>query len=167
MFLTFAPLEADHFPLLLKWLETPHVKVWWDSRIKWTPKLIQKKYDNYVKNCKLMNAYIFCVDHIPIGYIQCYNKYDFPREHDYLIKLPKACAAIDWYIGEPAFISRGIGTMALKKFLDSYVFPSFDSVFVDPDTANVSAIRAYEKAGFKVLKKVNDDKVTLMLRKKG
>ncbi|NBO24779.1 MAG: aminoglycoside adenylyltransferase, partial [Chlamydiae bacterium] len=30
MKITFAPLAESHFSLLLKWLESPHVKKWWD-----------------------------------------------------------------------------------------------------------------------------------------
>jgi len=30
---TFQPLAISHFPLLLQWLETPHVKAWWDQDV--------------------------------------------------------------------------------------------------------------------------------------
>jgi aminoglycoside 6'-N-acetyltransferase len=82
------------------------------------------------------------------------------------MELPESCAAIDWYIGELEFIGRGIGPRALELFLDTYVFPNFDTVFVDPDTANTSAIRAYEKIGFTTISKTDDEKVTLMLKTK-
>ena len=166
MIITFDVLTKNHFPLLLKWLETPHVKTWWDSQLEWTLELIQKKYEPYLNSSNLMNAYIFSVESKPIGYIQYYNKHDFPREHDYALKLPESCAAIDWYIGEPEFIARGIGTKALKLFLDIHVFSNFDNVFVDPDTANAVAIRVYEKTGFSTISKANDNKVTLMLKTK-
>ena len=166
MNIIFDALTENHFPLLLKWLETPHVKTWWDSRLEWTLKLIQKKYEPYLNSSNLINAYIVFVENKPIGYIQYYNKHDFPREHDYALELPESCAAIDWYIGEPEFVGRGIGTKALKLFLDTHVFPNFDNVFVDPDTANISAVRVYEKIGFTTISKTNDDKVTLMLKTK-
>ncbi|MFP3016806.1 MAG: hypothetical protein ACEY3L_20090 [Wolbachia sp.] len=47
--ITFKALKEEHFLLLLKWLETPHVKRWWDADINWTPELIEKKYSNYIK----------------------------------------------------------------------------------------------------------------------
>ena len=166
MSLKFISLASDHFPLLLKWLETPHVKIWWDSQLEWTPELIKKKYEPYLNGSNLMDAYVFSVENNPIGYIQYYNKHDFPREHDYAMELPESCAAIDWYIGEPEFIGRGIGPKALELFLDKHVFTNFDTVFVDPDTANTSAIRAYEKIGFTTISKTNDEKVTLMLKTK-
>ena len=53
MNITFTSLTESHFPLLLKWLETTHVKLWWDQDVKWTPELIQEKYGSYVKGYKL------------------------------------------------------------------------------------------------------------------
>lgn len=157
--ITFTPLSESHFPLLLKWLNAPHVKQWWDLDVLWTPALIQQKYKYYVKGYKIengqtkpINAYIICVDNKPVGYIQIYNAYDFSRSQP-LQGLPSKCAAIDIFIGEESFLRRGIGSYAIKEFLNSYN-PSYTPVFVDPDKENVAAIHAYEKAGFK---KVNQD----------
>jgi hypothetical protein len=72
MKITFAPLTESHFPQLAKWLEAPHVKTWWDQDVKWTPKLIQEKYADYVKGYKLDNsvakaisAHVIYVDNTP------------------------------------------------------------------------------------------------------
>ncbi|WP_367608387.1 hypothetical protein [Legionella sp. W05-934-2] len=46
--------EAD-FSLLLKWLEAPHVKAWWDQDIEWTPDLIRENFD-YIKGYKFYNG---------------------------------------------------------------------------------------------------------------
>jgi aminoglycoside 6'-N-acetyltransferase len=101
--------EAD-FTLLLKWLEAPHVKGWWDQDIQWTPELIQEKYMDCVKGYKLehgitkpISAYIIYVDNIPIGYIQTYNPYDFERSTP-LTGLPHSLAALDIFIGEEPFL---------------------------------------------------------------
>lgn len=176
MTITFVPLAESHFPLLLKWLETPHVKAWWDQDVHWTPDLIQEKFENYVKGYKSSkfrdqvikkptHAFIIVFDDTPIGYIQYYNKHDFPSEQgDETTELPLSCAGLDWYIGDYEFTGKGLGPKALSHFLESYVFPSFGSVFVDPDTANLAAIRAYEKAGFKLVKLVNKGTITWMLK---
>ncbi len=164
MTITFEPLTTNHFPLLLKWLEVPHVKAWWNDHVIWTLELIEKKYRSYIAGSNLIHAYIIHINNKPIGYIQYYNKHDFPREHDYAIELPSSCAAIDWYIGEPDFVGRGIGTRTLELFLKSLVFTNFDNVFVDPDTPNVAAIRAYEKAGFKRINQAHSEKITLMIK---
>lgn len=56
--ITFKALKEEHFLLLLKWLETPHVKKWWDADINWTPELIEKKYSNISKCLKLKTQII-------------------------------------------------------------------------------------------------------------
>ncbi|MDE5066702.1 GNAT family N-acetyltransferase [Wolbachia endosymbiont of Drosophila leontia] len=165
--ITFKALKEEHFLLLLKWLETPHVKLWWDADINWTPELIEKKYSNYVKGFKRlkletqiiekpMHAFIINCDGVDIGYIQYYNKHDFPPEQGYdTSELPESCAAIDWYIGELDYVGKGIGPQALNIFLNEFVFKVSENAFVDPDTANVRAIRVYEKVGFKKIRESN------------
>ena len=175
MTITFVPLAESHFPLLLKWLETPHVKAWWDQDVKWTPELIREKYGNYVKGYKSLklqdqaidkpvNAFIVAVDDALIGYIQTYNPHDFPTEPVYDPGLPTSCAGLDWYIGELEFTGKGIGTTALLQFMEEYVFPTYELVIVDPETANTAAIRVYGKAGFKIKKLVKNGAITLMLK---
>lgn len=164
MTITFESLAKKHFPLLLKWLEAPHVKVWWNDQVLWTLELIKNKYQCYITSTNSIQAYIIHMDSKPIGYIQYYDKHDFPREHDYAIELPPSCAGIDWYIGESDYVGRGIGTRTLELFLKTHVFTNFDNVFVDPDTPNVAAIRAYEKAGFKKINQAPSSKITLMIK---
>lgn len=154
MKITFTQLTESHFSLLLKWLKAEHVKTWWDQDVNWTDELISKKYADYVKGYKLVNGtpkpihpYIICVDKKPIGYIQLYNVYDFPRSKS-LQGLPQCLAAFDVLIGEPDYLKRGIGASAITAFLNQYA-ASYTHIFVDPERSNFAAIRAYEKAGFK------------------
>jgi len=154
MQITFEPLSTKHFSLLLKWLEAPHVKTWWDKDIDWSPELIQKKYSTYVKGYKLeggkrkeISSYIICANHNPIGYIQVYNAYDFPRTPP-LTELPTNLAAFDIFIGETDYLGKGIGSGALKIFMDDICDKKYTHIFADPDIQNIAAIKAYEKAGF-------------------
>ena len=41
--------------LFLKWLEMPHIKLWWDKDIEWSLELIEQKYSSYVRGYKLEN----------------------------------------------------------------------------------------------------------------
>lgn len=174
----FEPLEEKHFPLLLKWLETPHVKAWWDQDIHWTMDLIQEKYGKYVKGFKRLklgdqvieksiHAYIMCIDGQEVGYIQYYNAYDFPREQGYKIKnMPECLASIDVFMGEKEWVGKGQGPLLIDAFIKEFVFPHFSAVFVDPDTANTQAIHAYKKAGFEMIKTTNEGTITWMMREK-
>ncbi|XVN40882.1 MAG: GNAT family N-acetyltransferase [Rickettsia endosymbiont of Argas persicus] len=153
----FVPLTNSHFPLLLKWLEMPHVKLWWDQDIKWNIELVEQKYSSYIKEYKLQNneprkiqAYIIEVDQTPIGYIQIYNAHDFERSYQ-SINLPTKLAALDFFLGEPAYLNKGIGLLALKSFLENFVNKKFTHILVDPDSKNIAVIKTYEKAGFKII----------------
>lgn len=56
MTITFEPLHESHFPLLLKWLEAPHVKKWWNRDVTYTMELVREKYSSYVKGYKLVEG---------------------------------------------------------------------------------------------------------------
>jgi len=56
MIITFKPLQETHFPLLLKWLETPHVKQWWDEDVVWTLELIKENMAVTFKDSRLSMA---------------------------------------------------------------------------------------------------------------
>lgn len=143
MKIKLSKLSISDFPLLLKWLETPHVKKWWDQDVKHTKESIAEKYRIYINQDKI-RAYIIYLDDKPIGYIQIYNAYDFLRRKP-LVNLPNSLGAIDFYIGEEEFLGEGIGTEILKSF----EYQDFEYVLVDPSLDNVAAIKTFEKAGFK------------------
>ena len=160
MIVTFEPLQQKHFPLLLKWLQTPHVKEWWDTDVPWTMGLVQEKYGAYTQGYKLeddakkpINGFIIVLNGKEVGYIQLYNAYGFPREDDIKSdELPKSLAAIDIFIGEESYLGKGLSFIIMNQFLKTYVDPYYEACFVDPDSANIAAIRAYEKVGFQYLK---------------
>ena len=60
-------------------------------------------------------------------------------------------AGIDIFIGEPDARDRGLGTEALRTLLQ-YLFETkgLKRVTIDPEPSNRRAVRAYEKAGFRV-----------------
>ncbi len=137
-------------------MNTDSVAKWWGENLTWSLEDITQKYESYCKGYKRIGgvtkpiyAFMVEVDSQPIGFVQYYNAYDFPREDGVTLpKLSDKLAAIDFYIGEPDFIGKGLGPIILNAFLKEHVKPMFNACFVDPDYANKQAIRAYEKAGF-------------------
>lgn len=173
MRINFQPLKKEHFSLLLKWLQTPHVKEWWDKDIIWTLELIEEKYGAYTEGYKLeqglrkeIHAYIIILNDTAVGYIQFYNAYDFPREEGLTLKeLPKSLAAIDIFIGDKAYIGKGLSALIMDQFLKDYVDPNYDACFVDPDSRNIAAIRAYEKVGFQHINTIHHSEWMVRKRK--
>lgn len=166
MKIDFKPLLISDFPLLLKWQEAPHVKKWWDRNITCTAELVKEKYSSYTQGYKLekgerkpISAFIIYLKDEPIGYIQIYNAYDFPRSKP-LDHLPRSLGAIDFYIGEEEHLAQGIGATILKTF----DYQGFDYILVDPDIDNIAAIKTYEKAGFKKIEEHLDTNEVWMIK---
>jgi aminoglycoside 6'-N-acetyltransferase len=171
MTITFQPLNESHLPLLLKWLESPHVKKWWDPDITYTIDLVREKYSSYLKGYKLIakvqkpiRGFIICFNQNPIGYIQIYNAYDFPRSKP-LFGLPQSLGAIDIFIGEEGALKQGLGSKAISGFLRLHG-KDYSHIFVDPDSNNIATIKCYEKAGFKKVVEQKDTGEVWMLWKK-
>ena len=158
MKITFTPLAEPHFPLLLKWLETPHVKKWWDQDVTYTMDLVREKYSSYVKGYKLVDGqqkpiqgFIIHHNQNPIGYIQIYNAYDFLKCMT-LSGLSANLGAFDIFIGEESALQQGLGSKAIVEFLKLHG-NQYSYIFADPDINNVVAVKCYERAG---LKKVSE-----------
>lgn len=158
----FHPVLRDHFPLLQKWLTEPHVKAFYDPKIVWTEELVFQKFASYIEGFKEIDGikkpiypFLIYLENQPIGYAQYYNAYDFPRVGYQLSEIltnaqveDGRLAAMDIFIGEKEWIGKGIGPIAIQKFLQEKVYKQFSTCLVDPDPENQRAIRAYEKAGF-------------------
>ena len=86
-------------------------------------------------------AFIIVWNGRDVGFIQYYHPY------------PEMTwtAGIDIFIGEPDARDHGVGTEAVRVMLD-YVFhvKHVHRVTIDPVAENARAIRAYEKAGFRL-----------------
>lgn len=169
MKITFVPLAESHFPLLLKWLETPHVKKWWDQDVTYTLDLVHEKYSSYSKGYKLeggvqkpIQGFIIHNNQTPVGYIQIYNAYDFPRNKP-LSGLPESLGAFDIFIGTEEDLGQGLGSKAILEFLKLHG-SQYSHIFTDPDSSNIAAIKCYEKAGFKRILEQEDTKEVWMLK---
>ena len=160
--LSFIPLCFDHLPLLHKWMQAPHVRKWWGEGKTWSFHDIKEKYTSYTLGYKIhqgqkkgIASFVIQFQNHPVGFIQFYNAFDFPRDGFNLQELwsqqSQSLAAIDFYIGEPTCLGMGLGEKALKHFLSDHVLKQFDACLVDPDKSNSTAIKTYVKAGFSTL----------------
>ena len=166
MKIEFKSLSESHFPLMLKWLKTPHVKLRWDREISYTEDLVKEKYTSYVNGYKLENgekkpisAFVIYVDNNPIGYIQIYKPQDFTRTIA-LENLPEPVAAIDFFIGGVGYVGKGLGVEILKNF----DYQGYKNILVNVSLGNIAAIKTYEKASFKKIKEYKESNEILMLK---
>lgn len=173
--LSFIPLARKDFPLIHRWFQEPHLWKWWGEGKKWSLEDIENKYCSYVEKYKMVEGqqksiypFIIQFQGQPIGYIQFYNAFDFKRTgysvHD-IAKDETSLAALDFYIGEPSALGKGMGSQILSKFLQEEIFRHFEACLVDPDRKNKSAIQAYSKAGFTTRAELNECIVMIAKKK--
>lgn len=139
----FRRLQESDFEKLYFWLQTPAVVKWWDNR----PISFEAMVEKYRKRIEegIIQTFVFLVDEMPIGMIQCYEEKRWDLYH-----LSSPAVGIDLFIGEEAYLHKGIGTIVLKEFIDSIVKKLYDVEYVciDPDEDNYAAIKSYTKVGF-------------------
>jgi len=143
--------EAD-LPLIRRWLLEPHVSRWWADPPRDT--YPDDELDKYRQRARGEGdpTEIFFIRHRgrPIGFIQSYLIDDYD-EYGQALALDTPSAGIDLFIGEPAEIGKGHGPRLIRAFLRDVVFARYDvaECVIGPSVKNASAIRAYEKAGFR------------------
>ena len=135
--LKFRPLTSDDLPQLLAWLSKEHVRQWWDDG----EDTIEKVARNYSEAEEGLERFILIEveagSEKPLGYFQHYRTLD-------------GSIGIDQFIGEEDYLNRGVGTKAIRIFVEMIMRehePS--SIILDPSPGNKRAIRCYEKVGFR------------------
>jgi len=67
-------------------------------------------------------------------------------------KKNESLAALDFYVGQPTYIEKGLESEVLQSFLQIHVFKHYDACLVDPEKSNKIALKTYAKAGFSTVK---------------
>ncbi|HAF08583.1 MAG TPA: GNAT family N-acetyltransferase [Chloroflexi bacterium] len=151
----FPALTEPNLPLVRRWLLEPHVSRWWADPPRDT--YPDDELDTYRAR---MNGgddptLTFFIRHrgTPIGFIQSYRIGDHGT-YAAALALEVPAAGIDLFIGERSEIGKGHGPALIRTFLRDIVFAQYDvdECVIGPSAKNASAIRAYEKAGFRFLK---------------
>jgi aminoglycoside 6'-N-acetyltransferase len=153
----FRPMTPGDLPLVRRWLALPHVREWWGEPDE-QYSLVSGDLDE-----PAMDQYIFSTAGNPFAYLQCY---DLTAWNSGFGPHPEGTRGIDLFIGEPDMIERGHGSALVRRFVDERLQQGAPRIVTDPDPANRSAVRAYEKAGFEKDRMVEtpDGPALLMVR---
>ncbi len=152
MEVSFRPLREDDLPLLHEWLQRPHVKRWW--RDSDTLEETAAHYMPALSGGDPSDHYVIVVDGRDAGMIQTYLAADYP-EWGAFVDDPERVAGVDLLIGEEQLIGRGLGAAILERFTREIVTAPACAATVDP--ANRRSWRAFEKAGFRHVRDVEED----------
>jgi aminoglycoside 6'-N-acetyltransferase len=131
--------EAD-LPMLRLWRSRPHVIQWWG------PPEVEDPAE--VLADARVAAWIVEHEGRAFAYAQDYRPHDWdahPFSH-----LPPQSRGIDQYIGEPDMLGLGHGSAFVDQHCERLFAAGAPAIGTDPHPDNHRAIRAYEKAGFKI-----------------
>jgi len=147
--ISFIPVACEHFPLLRKWMTLPHMREWWGE-----PEPGLGYIRDMVEGRDTTRPFLIAVNGTPVGYIQYWfighhQNQEWLNDHPWLAELSADAIGIDLSIGEPEWLSIGVGSAALSQFVSKLRAEGHQTIVIDPDKKNARAIRAYTKAGFK------------------
>ena len=137
----FRSVTVDDLPMLARWLAEPHLAEWWGDPEESVAE-IREAMDSVETEPLIVE-----LGGRPIAYIQSYDPH-LEDGHPYQDQ-PFGTLGIDVSIGDPALVGIGHGSAIIRQFVDTLFAEGTPRVVIDPDPANIRAIRAYEKAGFR------------------
>ena len=142
--------RAD-FPLLARWLGTPHVARFWNHET--TPEAIERDFGGSVDGTEPSDDFIVEDAGVPVGFIQRSRICDYADEHIELIVLadaPQDALTIDYFIGEGAATGRGVGTRMIREFTDLCFAdcPAASAIIVPVIAGNPASWKALAAAGY-------------------
>ena len=161
---SFIPVAPEHYALLRKWLEAPHMREWWGD-----PETELGYIRDMVEGRDTTRPFLITVSDEPVGYIQYWfidhhQNEESTADNPWLLELPRGTVGVDLSIGEAEKLSSGIGSAALAAFVAMLREKGHQSIIIDPDPRNARAVRAYAKAGFRPVPELKDrtDDVLIM-----
>jgi aminoglycoside 6'-N-acetyltransferase len=152
--ITFRRLRRADFPLLSRWLAEPHVNRWWNH--EFTAAAVERDFGATVDGLEPNEDHLVLLNGQPIGLIQCCRYADYPDDVEELAPLlavPDHAVSIDYLIGDPSLIGRGVGTAMIVRFVDEIWHTKADAtcVIVPVCSANHASWKALLSAGFRLV----------------
>jgi aminoglycoside 6'-N-acetyltransferase len=148
------PLQADDLPLVREWLGREHVRRWWRDPVEQDIAEITEALEGREPT----EYYTILRDDRPIGLVQSYRVADYP-DWEEVVRVGPGAVGLDLLIGEVDAVGRGLGPLVLAEFARTIAFadPGVMAVVATVEEENRRSWRAFEKAGFRHLRDVEED----------
>ena len=151
--ISFEPLRREHLALLRDWLDREHVRRWWRDGGE-----SLKHAEDSLDGRDSTEYFLIVLDGRPIGMIETYLVADNP-DWGATIGEGEGAAGLDLFIGEEDETGGGLGPLVLAQFARDVVFarPDTQAVMATVEEPNRRSWRAFEKAGFRHVRDVEED----------
>lgn len=156
--ITFQKASLDHKVHVLKWLEEPHIKEFWDNSPEHREDILI-----FMKGRAESSPYLNGIFDYWIGFVYdepyCLlmtseilpNQSDVPEVWKAHLSNSGKTFSIDFMIGNKKYLGKGLASptlVAFTKFIQEAIDPKVDTFFIDPADSNPRAKYVYEKSGF-------------------
>jgi aminoglycoside 6'-N-acetyltransferase len=150
----FRSLRKGDLPLVRDWLEREHVRRWWRDDLEES----LREYEQAIDGLDPTDHYLIVVDGRPVGMIETYLVSNHP-EWEAIVQVGEGVAGVDLLIGKADLVGRGLGPRVLTEFAEKIVFarPETHACVAAVDEENRRSWRAFEKAGFRYVRDVEED----------
>lgn len=148
--ITWRPVVPGDFPLLGRWLAQPYVARWWNHET--SADAVERDFGPTARGEEPAEDLLALLDGRRFGLAQRSRIADYPDEREELaalVAVPDDAMTIDYLIGEPDLVGRGVGTRMVASLLTATWrdHPGAGCVVVAVSAANPASWRALEKAG--------------------
>jgi len=141
------PMTEGDLADVQRWVNAPHVARWWDANR--SAEQVRAQYGPALRGEEPTRLWVFEVNGRSVGFGQDYRIADYP---EYALLTAQADAVgVDYAIGDPAWVGRGMGTALLWTWLRDIVVPGHAgtaALFAAPDHRNAASLRVLAKLGF-------------------
>jgi RimJ/RimL family protein N-acetyltransferase len=139
------PFSNSDLEILKQWLMAPHVAMWYpdpENHIAWAANPPSSG-----------DRALITVDGRTVGYIRWQSVSREVLDSVGLYEIPAGSVDVDILIGDLEFVGQGVGPKALLALLSQLrQREDVPLVGLSPSVQNLSAQRAYAKAGFHILR---------------
>jgi aminoglycoside 6'-N-acetyltransferase len=131
-------------PLMESWVHAGHVAPWFGRPEEWLHE-IRNRHGEF----SFLTHFIAEFDGKPIGFCQYYDCFHAKKYEDWpFVTALGETFSLDFLIGEPEYLGRGLGNAMIAGLLDILRNAGAKSVAVHPDEKNEASRRVFLANGF-------------------
>jgi len=159
----------DIYKLIYKWCSEKFIYEWFEQRVLSYDEIVAK-YRKKLLDGK-QKLFLISYDEKLIGFVQIYRYSDLVFDE---LKKYKNIYEYDIFIGEKDYLYKGIGKEAIS-IINEFIYDNYlaDCIILRPFKRNISAIKCYQKCGFRLVKEYdgkdtigNNEKIVILINNK-